>query len=204
MRFVLAVLVLLLAGVSQASYRFDFDIFTSDGAYHDSPLVDTYVVVSNGQESIVDFTFYNASAIASSVARIYFDDGSLLDIATLTNGPGTNFSEKYPGPGNLPSGNLIDFVADREFTIGALNPPPQDGVNPAAPDEWVRIRYNLVAGGDLASVIGELQSGELRVGIHIIGLPDGSSESAIMVVPEPATMLLLGLGALGLLKKHRA
>jgi hypothetical protein len=201
MSFVLAVLVLLFAGISQASYRFDFGIFTSNGPYHNSPLVDTYVVVSNGQPAIVDFTFYNISAIQSSVAQIYFDDGSLLDIATITNGPGTSFSEKYPGPGNLPGGELISFVADREFTIGALNPPPENGVNPTA--DWVRIRYNLVPGGNLASVIGELQTGELRVGIHIIDLPGGSSESAIMIVPEPATMLLLGIGGLFLGKRKK-
>ncbi|MFH1371643.1 MAG: PEP-CTERM sorting domain-containing protein, partial [Planctomycetota bacterium] len=64
-------------------------------------------------------------------------------------------------------------------------------------------KFDLINGGTLEDVIDELNNGTLRVGIHIIGLPDGSSESAILV-PEPATMCLLGLGALGLLKKRRA
>jgi len=203
MSFVLCVFILLFAGISQASYRYDFDIFTSNGSYHDSDEVKPYVIVSNGEESIVDFTFYNISLVQSSVAQIYFDDGVLLDIATITNGPGTNFSEKFPGPGNLPGGELINFVADREFTIGPLNPPPENGVNPAEPGEWVRIRYDLVPGANLEDIIGELYSGELRLGIHIVSLPDGSSESALLIVPEPASLLLLAAGAAAVLRRKR-
>ena len=50
--------------------------------------------------------------------------------------------------------------------------------------------------------MGELNSGMLRVGIHIQGFDDDSSESAV-AVPEPTTLVLLGLGGLVLLKKHR-
>ena len=64
--------------------------------------------VTNG-EGIADFTFYNISTIQSSVARIYFDDGSLLGISSVTNSPGTAFSEVSPMPGNLPNGETIGF-----------------------------------------------------------------------------------------------
>jgi len=187
---------------AQSSYNFNFDIFTSNGNYHDDPGVKPYVVVSNGEEAIVDFTFYNISEFQSSVAQIYFDDGVLLDISTVTNGPGTIFSENAQTPNNLPGWNLIDFHADREFTIGALSPPPENGVNPATPLEWVTIRFDLVPGANLESVVDELYTGELRIGIHIIGLPDGSSESAIMVIPEPATIAMLLFGV-ALMKKRR-
>jgi hypothetical protein len=194
---------MLLGGTSQADYRFNFDIFTSNSSYHDSPDVDTYVVVSNGEEAIVDFTFYNASTIDSSVARIFFDDGSLLDIANIINGPGTLFSEGAPGSNNLPSGENIGFYADREFTIGADPPPSQNGIDNPPPEEWVTIRFNLVSGANLQGVINELITGDLRVGIHIISLPDGLSESAIMVVPEPATLMLLAAGAAAVLRKRK-
>ena len=193
---------MLLGGTSQADYRFNFDIFTSNSSYHDSPDVDTYVVVSNGEEAIVDFTFYNASTIDSSVARIFFDDGSLLAIANIINGPGTLFSEGAPGSNNLPSGENIVFYADREFTIGADPPPSQNGIDNPPPLEWVKIRFNLIEGANLEGVMNELITGDLRVGIHIISLPDGSSESAIMV-PEPATLFLLAAGAVAAVLRKR-
>ncbi len=192
---------MLLGGTSQADYRFNFDIFTSNSSYHDSPDVDTYMVVSNGEGPIVDFTFYNASTIDSSVARIYFDDGSLLNIGSIINGPGTLFEEGIPGLNNLPGGVTIGFYADREFTIGADPPPSQNGVDNPPPLEWVTVRFNLVEGANLQGVMNELITGDLRVGIHIISLPDGSSESAIMV-PEPATLLLLVAGAAAVLRKR--
>jgi len=196
-----ALLVMLSGSLAQATYLYPFHVFTANGDYFDSTELNMYMVVSNGFEQ-VDFTFYNISSVQSSLVRIYFVDGSLLDIASITNGPGTSFSEVYPGPGNLPSGEMIGFVADGELSIGAVAPPPENGVNPPPPDEWVEINFDLVPGGTLEGVISELNSGVLRVGIHIIDLPDGSSESAI-AIPEPATVGILGLGVLTLLRRKR-
>jgi len=190
-------------GIAQAVYVYPFQIFTNDGGYYNSPDLDMYMEVSNGAGR-VDFTFYNISSIQSSLARIYYDDGSLLDISAIENSPGTSFSEVYPGPGNLPSGETIGFYADREFSIGAVAPPPENGVNPPPPDEWVKVSFTLKNGGTLEGVVDELNDGTLRVGIHIIALPDGSSESAIAVIPEPTTLALLGLGIPALLRKRRS
>ena len=177
---------------------YDFQIFTTNGNYYDDPGWNLYVEVVEVSATQIDFTFYNGSSIDSSIARIYFDDGSLLGIDEIENGPGTDFGKVFPGPGNLPGGENIGFYADKEFSIGADNPPPSKGVNP--PDEWVRITFGL-NGGSFNDVIDELNTGVLRIGIHIIALPDGSSESA---VPEPATIGLLGLGGcLALLRKRR-
>jgi len=204
----IVVTLLLITGTSQANiYRFNFDIFTTNGPYCNDSRVNMYMEVSNGTPSIVDFTFYNVSAIDSSLARIYFDDGVLLNIATITNGPGTDFSAGGPG-NNLPSGETIGFYADREFTIGADPPPSHNGVEPAEPPEWVKIRFDLDPGSDLEDVVSELYTGELRVGIHIIsiaGLTGGSySESAIAVVPEPATLSLFAFGAAALLRRRKS
>lgn len=181
---------------------FPFEIFDAEGQLVDTPGLDLYVEVTNG-EGKANFIFYNDSIFDCSVAQIYFDDGSLLGIDYIINGPGTEFDRAFPGPGNLPGGeNLIPpFVADREFNIGAVSPPPENGVNSIPAGEWVEIDFDLINGGDLEDVIDELNIRLLRVGLHVISFPDGSSKSAILV-PEPATIFLFGIGA-GLLLKLR-
>ena len=193
--FVKAFLCLLAVVLCAFSYPvsatlYPFEIFTSNGLYYDDPGVDIYMDVGNGG-SIVDFTFYNDSTVQSSITNIYFDDGTLLG-ATLSiiNGSGTLFAEN--GPDNLPNGVEIGFDADREFNIGSVSPPPNNGVNNTGPGEWVTIEFALV-GGTLQNVLDELDSGALRVGMHIQNFPAGSSESAVNV-PEPTTIALLGLG----------
>jgi len=202
--FVYLLVIFLPAHICQA-VLYPFEIFTDNSPYADDPTWWNLTVDVWDGTGVVNFTFYNDSSIQSSVARIYFDDGSLLGIAEIIEGPGTQFRSQAP-PGDLPGGNLLDpwFVADREFTIGSQNPPPWKGVNNLQdPREWVTVRYNLINGGDLAGVLAELNTGMLRVGLHVIDVDGVYSESAILI-PEPATVLLLGLGALVLLRRRRA
>jgi len=176
---------------------YPIDIFTKNGLHYNN--LDLYVEVSDGTTE-VDFTFHNASPIESSLARIYFEDDLFLGIAAITNGTGTSFSQPAT-PGNLPDAGLLQppFVTANEFSIGGTPPPSHDGVNPG---EWVKITFTLISGGTFQGVIDELDAETLRIGAHIIALPDGSSESG--VVPEPTTIALLGLGALALLRRRRA
>jgi hypothetical protein len=116
------------------------------------------------------------------------------------------FVEGIPGQQNLPGGETIGFYADREFTIGADPPPSHNGVNAPPPGlEWVTVGFDLIPGGTLEGVVQELITGELRIGIHIISIdgPPTSSESAIMVIPEPATLFLLAAGAAIALRKRK-
>ena len=59
---------------------YDFQIFTTNGNYYNDPGWNLYVEVVEISANQVGFTFHNESSIDSSVARIYFDDGSLLGI----------------------------------------------------------------------------------------------------------------------------
>ena len=188
------------ASLLQAGYKYPLEIITNNGIYYNSPNLDLYVVVSDGETGQVDFTFYNESLVESSIARIYFDDNSLLGIAGITDGEGTSFSQPAT-PGNLPGGNTLEppFVASEEISFDGDSPSPHNGVNPG---EWLQITFDI-NGGTFEAVIDELNTGALRIAAHIIALPDGSSESAI-AVPEPATICLLGLGALALLRKRTA
>ena len=197
----LGVIILTLpADIANAAIVYPFEVLTSDSSYYDSPNLNLLVELSP-QQNKVDFTFYNQSLLESSIARIYFDSGGLLDrIAAVTEGPGTSFSQPAT-PHNLPAGNILEppFVTTEGLSIGSNPPRSHNGVNPG---QWVQITCDLTDGGTFAEVIDKLNTGALRIGAHIIALPHCSSESAI-AVPEPATIALFGLGSLALLIKRR-
>lgn len=199
----LVVLLFLLVGVTPCAHAqlvgVQFEIFTTNGAHYNDPNVVLMMDVTDGL-GIAEFTFYNNSTVDSSIARVYFDDGTLLDINSIEGSSGVSFNQIYPGPGNLPGGGMLDppFVADLEFSIGGERAPSHKGID--NPGEWLKVTFDLINGGTLYDVIDELFDGTLRVGMHVIAFPDGSSESA---VPEPATICLLGFGALALLRKRK-
>lgn len=179
------------ATTSRANAVYPLEIFTTEGQYYDSPDLNLYVEVSGADPGQAVFSFYNESSINSAIAQIYFDATSLLGSVYVAEGPGTSF--KQPAvPKNLPGAKLLDppFEASDELSIGANAPPPKDGINPG---EWLRFTFELENNGTFEDVIDELNTGTIRIGVHVIGLPDGSSGSAV-AVPEPATIILLGCG----------
>lgn len=185
-----------------------FEIFTDNGDWgtggsnFGDPALDLSVDVYNG-DATVSFEFHNNSIsplVDLAITDIYFDNGTLLAISGVTNGPGVSFTE-LAIPEELPGANILvpPFETTDQFSADADPPPPHYGVEPG---EWVIIHFDLQEGGTLQHVLDELSDGTLRIGIHIQSLPGGSSESAVNV-PEPATICLLGLGALALLRKRR-
>jgi len=185
-----------------ASYTYPLEAFTNNGIYNDSDLLDILVEVTfDSIEHQVDFTFYNNSLIQSSIATIYFDFDNILSTLDITNGPGTAF-QHGASPQNLPSAKTLDpdFQADYIATIGSLAPKPQNGINPT---QWVKTSFNIPTSMTFDNIISNMNSTNYRIGAHLIALPDGSSESMI-TTPEPATLALLGMGALTLIRKRLA
>ena len=135
------------------------------------------------------FMFYNMGPYQSSITQIYFQDGSLLGIAEVNDGYGTDYSQGG-SPKDLPSGNTCPtpFVADKGFLATPEPPTQPNGVNNSVtgPFEAVEIVFSLTAPFD--NVIGELNSGELRIGIHVQGYDSGGSES---FVTGPGTAIKL-------------
>lgn len=197
-RWTITLVLVVLCGMAQASVVFSFALFTTNGVNNNRAGLNLWAEVYNGNGTATNatFKFHNDSWFTCCITQIYFDDGSLLGIGSLVNGPGTLYGSDAvtPGPGNLPAGNNLTppFSADREFSIAPFAPVTPDGISPG---EWVSVTFNLDSGGTLQDVLNELASGDLRVGIHIQAFPDGKSESAIMI-PEPATATLLGVSGM--------
>lgn len=204
----LAVAVLVLTCAVQVSNAviYPFEVFTQNGSYWDEEgAIQCYVDVT-GDDNLADFTFYNSSAVDCSIMSIYFDDGLLFEISGIIDGPGVEFI--YPAnPANLPAGSILDvpFETTIDFCAKGTPPPPVNGINNTEneePVEWVTIQFELINGNMFADVLNGLTDSTFRVGIHLAAFPDCFGESAVTIIPEPATFVLLGVGAF-LLRKRR-
>jgi hypothetical protein len=183
-------------------------------------------ITNDGYEATnqVLFRFRNekiAGWVPSSICDVYFDDGSLLGIATLIdmdNGgdPGVQFSVGA-NPSELPNASSASppFVTTVGFSADS---DPAVQPNGVAPGEWLGIVFDLQPGKNFQSVIDALlgvgltspgADGGLRIGIHVQGLPgnnnnDGESDSYVntpaefVPVPGAVVLVLLGLSAAGL------
>lgn len=162
------------------------------------------VLVSAVGLNQVSFLFTNSGPAAMSITDIYFDDGTLLGIASVINGgAGVDFSQGA-SPGNLPGHNSISpaFQTTAGFSADS-NPPTQpNGVNPG---ESVTIVFNLINGKTFADTINALNTpgDHLRIGIHVQGFANGGSESFINNVPTPGALALVGLGGLVAARRRR-
>jgi len=207
--FLVGFLVLLIInGTAYAvSHVWDLDIFTDNSDYNNDSGADFYFELSE-DNGLARFEFHNESTFASSITDIYFDDGivsTLTSISNIESSAGVSFSP-YAKPGNLPGGNELDrpFMTTNGLSADSDSPHLSDnGVNSAT--EWVALLMVMEDAVSLADINNELLNGELRVGMHIQAFSDGQSEGAITAeVPEPSTIALLALGALGLLRWIRS
>jgi len=150
------------------------------------------------------FTFRNAGPEASSITDIYVDDGSLLTLAVIHNTTGSVEFSPDPAPPNLPRAqNVVPvFVADASLSADSDSPTQPMGINPY---ESLGIEYTISAGADFQTVIDELNTGVMRIGIHVQGYDSEGSESFINKTPEPVTAMFLAIGAiLTVRRRHSA
>ena len=198
-------LVLSLMGSAQASIEYSFGNISAnnvlDAAAGEAQLS---VVVSDamGGMDLTDlqalFTFLNIGPDPMSITDVYFDDGSLLAIATLIDAddgvdgdPGVDFSQPAT-PGELPSANSASppFVTTSTFLADSDPAVLINGVNPG---ESLGILFDLNSGKTLSDVYDDLDSGVVRIGIHVQGFGSGSESYVNEPIPEPASVLIWAL-----------
>lgn len=148
------------------------------------------------------FRFRNTGPSASVITGVYFDDGSLLSLASLIGMTGVQFSTGG-SPHNLPAGNSINPPFNATFRATADQPGPQNGVGPS---EALGVLFALQSGMTWDDVVSALASRDLRIGLHVQAFQEGDSESFVNngVVPEPAAILLVGSVLLLLGRRLRA
>ena len=205
-RALLGAAAMLLMATSASATQFTFTNITNNGNTDISGQL-TVDVTAGTVAGTVDFLFKNNVGIASSVAEIYFDDGTLLGISSVTNGTGTNFTGGSANPGDLPGGNTLatPFVTTAGF-LAESSGANANGINAAT--ESVTITFTLINGKTFADTIAALEGGvDLRIGLHVRSIgTTGGSDSYVNnpgggdpSVPDGGTTVsLLGLALAGM------
>ena len=165
----------------------------------------SFDVIDEGTSVLFNiFNSGNAAASSMFIGKVLFDDNGYLSnaVANVGNTGDVAFSG---GAGNdqLPQGGN-GFTTDYAFTRdnGGGNKWAVQG------SESLGVRFT----GNYANVISGLNSGALKLGLHVQALPNGASDSYISstsnteATPEPLTMLAAGaaVGFGTMFKKQRA
>lgn len=212
-RYVLVVLAL--AGVSQASFTYSFVHFGDENGAGNAQIGEDQLSMEVSDYSLdqVLFTFYNSGPYETSVTQIYFEDtlGLLDGVAFLiedTNFVDFDFSDNA---GNLPGGNTISFTEDFEATSVAqgevLNGKTANGINPG---EQLGVVIDLEDSIVFNDIISALDETLIRVGMHVQAFPDGSSNAFVNngrtpIIPAPGafSLAMIGVAGLGYFRKKK-
>jgi hypothetical protein len=209
---IVPVLTLLCVAV-KAGPTYSFTNITNNSAF-DAAIGEAQLFVEvTDSGAQVEFTFTNMGPDASSMTDVYFDDGMLLGIASITNTPGLVEFSQFAAPPDLPGGNNAapPSVTTAGFSADSDPPTQPFGVNPG---EFLGITFDLQAGGVFDDIVSDLASGALRIGIHVQGYSSGGSESFINngivdggngVIPAPGAVVLgcIGVGVVSWLRRRR-
>ncbi len=213
-----AALTLIASANSSAALQVGFSDIDGAGlgpAFASQVTLDTVIAGTDQVGFKITSAALGAGDTSGLIEQVNFDD-SLNLLGSFDSFVPTNDVDFAVNLANLPQGQNVGFTSD--FGFQANPPPAGNNANSIRPGDMLTIIFGLTTGFTLADVDAALGSGDLRLGIHVISFPDGSSDTLVTgpmdnnnnvgEVPLPATLPLL-LGALGVLgfgmtRKRRA
>ena len=192
-----------MAGGSAQAMSYGFENITGNGVPNVADQLSVSVTdAGNGQ---VSFQFSNEGAYDATITEVYFDDGTLLGIASIVNGTGVSFDtggNNGVNPGNLPGGeDLIPAFEARDIFSTEASGNNGTGMDTG---ETLEIIFDLLGTKSYADTLAALEDGSLRIGLHVRSIgPEGISDSFVNVstspVPDAASsIILMGLALLGI------
>lgn len=144
----------------------------------------------------------NAAAASMFIAGVFFDDNGYLSNGSAVNNTTSAFSAANRSDAQLPQGGT-GFTTDYAFLSN------NGGGNQWGVQGGESIGFSFT--GNYNNVVSALNSGALRLGLHVQALPQGASDSFLSAsnsaaTPEPLTMLAAGaaVGFGSMFKKQRA
>lgn len=161
---------------------------------------DAFTMEVTQQDNQALFTFINNCDNGGVLSRIFVKENDLITFSSiLDQSDGVSFSDSDYKNAMLPGGSDLGFTPQNTYAIEADPARPKNGLHYL---DFVSILFDMNDGVMFPDVINSIGGGTLGVGLHVQSLPGGAS-AGFATVPEPATMMLLGIGTLLVKRKKR-
>jgi hypothetical protein len=191
--------------------------YTGDGASQKDFTTEASVPMGNG--TIIEFLFRSETAAQNHWVGLSTDDSNSLQYNVRTRlfndgasavgvdiWDGTNWTTMLAGTWGASSDELDKFELELDFTNQQVRVHLTDLIaDGGSADDGVRSSSAWFAAPNLGTAADMLANGALQFqGSKVSGMMGNLVVDDIEIVPEPATMVLLGLGGLGMLRRRRA